>query len=118
MNRGDIIFVDLPFSPGGMGREQMGLRPALIVHDNATNDIMPVVMVIPFTTQLNALRYPHTIRVEPSRGNGLSQISVLMVFQLRAIDRLRLRNKIGCLEEDLLTRVDIEIRNLLGLSLS
>jgi mRNA-degrading endonuclease toxin of MazEF toxin-antitoxin module len=65
MNRGDIILVDLPISPGGTGREQMGLRPALIVHDNATNDILPVVMIIPFTTQLNALRYPHTIRVEP-----------------------------------------------------
>lgn len=118
MNRGDIILVDLPISPGGTGREQMGLRPALIVHDNATNDILPVVMIIPFTTQLNALRYPHTIRVEPSQENGLSQISVLMVFQLRAIDRLRLRNKIGRLEAELLTRADVEIRNLLGLSLS
>jgi len=118
MNRGDIIFVYLPISPGGAGREQMGLRPALIVHDNATNNILPVVMIIPFTTQLNALRYPHTIRVEPSQENGLSQISALLVFQLRAIDRLRLRNIIGRLEEDLLAKVDIEIRNLLGLSFS
>jgi len=118
MNRGDIVFVDLPISPGAAGREQMGLRPALIVHDDATISILPVVIIIPFTTQLNALRYPHTIRVEPSQQNGLSQSSVLMVFQLRAIDRLRLRNKIGYLERDLLIRVDIEIRNLLGLSVS
>jgi len=117
MNRGDIILVNLPISSGA-GREQMGLRPALIVHDYATSDILPVIMIIPFTTQLNALRYPYTIQIEPSQENGLDQTSILMVFQLRAIDRQRLRNKIGCLEGDLLARVDVEIRNLLGLSLS
>ena len=117
MNRGDIIFVNLPI-PSGTGHEQTGSRPALIVHDNATNNILPVVMIIPFTTQLHALRYPHAIQIEPSQENGLDQTSVLMVFQLRAIDQQRLGNKIGCLEAELLTRVDVEIRSLLGLFLS
>lgn len=115
MNRGDIMLVDLPTPPGGMGREEIGQRPALIVHDDATSNILPVIIVIPFTTHLGALRFPHTIQVEPSDENGLTQVSVLMVFQLRAIDRKRLLYKIGRLEGDLLKRVDAEIRCMLGL---
>lgn len=117
MNRGDIMFVSLPPPPGG-GREQVGQRPALVVHDDSTCNILPVIIIIPFTTQLEALRFPHAIRVEPSGENGLTQISVLMVFQLRAIDKKRLLYKIGRLEEDILKKVDAEIRLMLGLSLS
>ena len=118
MNRGDIMFVSLPSSPGGTGREQIGQRPALVVHDDSTSSVLPVIIIIPFTTQLEALRFPHAIRVEPSNENGLSQISVLMVFQLRAIDKQRLLYKIGRLEEDILRKVDAEIRLILGLSLA
>jgi mRNA interferase MazF len=117
MNRGDIMLVSLPPPPGG-GHEQGGQRPALVVHDNSTSNILPVIIIIPFTTQLEALRFPHAIRVEPSEENGLTQISVLMVFQLRAIDKKRLLCKIGRLEKDILETVDAEIRQMLGLSLS
>ena len=115
MARGNIVLVELPMPPGGAGREQMGLRPALIVHDDATSTSLPVIMIVPFTGQLNALRFPHTIRVEPSDENGLTQSSVLMIFQLRAIDQRRLRSRIGHLEEDLLEEVEAEICRMLGL---
>lgn len=115
MNRGDIMLVNLPTPPGGTGHEQIGPRPALIVHNDVTNKILPVIVIIPFTTQLGALRFPHAIRVEPSEENGLSQTSVLMVFQLRAIDKQRLLYKIGRLEEDILKKADAEIRLMLGL---
>jgi mRNA interferase MazF len=87
----------------------------LIVHDDSTSSVLPVAIIIPFTAQLEALRFPHTIRVEPSNENGLSQISVLMVFQLRAIDKQRLIYKVGRLEEDILKKVDAEIRLMLAL---
>ena len=87
----------------------------MIVHNDSTSSNLPVTSIIPFTTQLEALRFPHAIRVEPSDENGLSQISVLMVFQLRAIDKQRLLYKIGRLEEDILKKVDTEIRLMLSL---
>jgi mRNA-degrading endonuclease toxin of MazEF toxin-antitoxin module len=44
MNRGDIMFVSLPPPPGGTGREQVGQRPALIVHDDSTSSILPLLL--------------------------------------------------------------------------
>ena len=115
MARGDIVYVDLPALPRGGGHEQMGQRPALIVHDDTTSATLSVIMIAPFTTNLNAASYPHTIYVQPTPQNGLMQPSVLLVFQLRAIDRRRLRNKIGKLEGHILKQVNTELRAMLGL---
>jgi mRNA interferase MazF len=115
MKRGDIFSVNLPSPPGGPGHEQVGPRPALIVHSDSTSSTSPTIIIIPFTGQLQALRFPHAILVEPSKENGLSKSSVLMVFQLRAIDKQRLLSKIGHLELDILTKVDAEIQSMLSL---
>jgi mRNA interferase MazF len=80
MKRGDIVLVNLPQAADGAGHEQVGTRPALIVHDDATSDTLSVVMIVPFTSNLNAQRFPHTILVQPSKANGLSMPSVLLVF--------------------------------------
>jgi mRNA interferase MazF len=72
-------------------------------------------MIIPLTGQLSALRFPYTIRVEPSSVNGLTRASVLLVFQLRAIDRRRIRGTIGRLEQDYLNQLNTQMRSLLGL---
>ena len=115
MTRGDIVLVNLPQSADGAGHEQVGTRPALIVHDDATSGTLSVVMIVPFTSNLKAQRFPHTILIPPSKGNGLTVPSVLLVFQLRAIDKQRVTGKLGYLEDDLMTRVNQEIKKLLGL---
>ena len=115
MARGDIVLVDIPAPPGGQGHEQAGERPALVIHSDGSSGQLPVLMIIPFTTNLNALRYPHTIRVEPSPRNGLAQASILLVFQLRAIDKRRLGRRLGYLERELLEHVETEIAHLLSL---
>jgi mRNA interferase MazF len=115
MKRGDIVLVNLPQTADGAGHEQVGTRPALIVHDDATSDTLSVVMIVPFTSNLNAQRFPHTILVQPSKANGLSMPSVLLVFQLRAIDKQRVTKKIGHLEDELMGKVNHEIKDLLGL---
>jgi mRNA interferase MazF len=115
MPRGDIVLVNLPQTPDGSGREQVGMRPALIVHDDATSDSLSVIMIAPFTSNLKAQRFPHTILIPPSSDNGLNVPSVLLVFQLRAIDKQRVARKIGHLETELLAKVDQEMRDLLGL---
>ena len=115
MKRGDIVLVNLPQVADGTGHEQVGTRPALIVHDDATSDTLSVVMIVPFTSNLKAQRFPHTILVQPSKANGLSMPSVLLVFQLRAIDKQRVTKKIGHLEDKLMGKVNHEIKDLLGL---
>lgn len=115
MARGDIVLVNLPGAVRA-GREQTGSRPALIVHDNSTESTLSVIMIVPFTSNLNANRFSHTIIVHPSSQNGLSVDSVLLIFQLRAIDRNRISKSIGHLEDDVLSQVDKELKSLLGLS--
>jgi mRNA interferase MazF len=116
MKRGDIVLVNLPqTAEDSAGHEQVGTRPALIVHDDATNDTLSVIMIVPFTSNLKAKKFPHTIIVEPSEENGLSMQSVLLVFQLRAIDRQRITKKIGHLEKELIEKVNKEMKDLLGL---
>lgn len=115
MKRGDIVLVNLPSPTGHTGHEQIGSRPALIVHNDVTCQTLSVIMIIPFTSQLSAQRFPHTIPVSPSPTNGLNQPSLLMVSQLRAIDKQRLAKTIGHLENHTMELVDAEIKSLLGL---
>ena len=115
MRRGDIVLVNLPQTADGAGHEQVGTRPALIVHDDATSDTLSVVMIVPFTSNVKAQRFSHTIVVEPTEENGLTVQSVLLVFQLRAIDRQRVKKTIGHLEDELIEKVNQEMKGLLGL---
>lgn len=108
MKKGEVWIVEIP---GVDGHEQRGRRPAIFIADAKTS----VAIVIPCTSNTEALRFPFTIRIEPSRENGLDISSVALVLQLRAVDKKRLRNKIGKLEKPVLKKVDIMVRNLLGL---
>lgn len=115
MARGDIVLVELPLPASGAGHEQAGLRPALVAQDDDSSQTLSVIMIVPFTSNLKAQRFLHTLLIQPSRQNGLTVSSVLLVFQLRAIDKQRIRKKIGQLEADLLEKVGDEMRKLLGL---
>ncbi|MFQ5615080.1 MAG: type II toxin-antitoxin system PemK/MazF family toxin [Anaerolineales bacterium] len=115
MARGDIVLVDLPRPASGSGHEQIGSRPALVVHDDASSGILSVAMIIPFTSKRGAQRFPHTILIQPPSVNGLRAPSILLVFQLRAIDRRRITRTIGHLEADTMELVNEEMKRLLGL---
>src|ERR687885_2978339 len=108
MARGDVLLVSLPNSDK---REEKGNRPAIAVQtDIATS---PMLMIIPVTSSLAALRFPFAVRIEPSEDNGLTLPSVAMVFQMRAIDRKRIIRKIGELEPQYLAQIDAEILRML-----
>jgi len=115
VTRGDIVLVNLPQAADGAGHEQVGTRPALVVQDDATSETLSVIMILPFTSNLKAQRFPYTILIQPSTRNGLSTPSVLLVFQLRAIDKKRVTKKIGDLEDELMLKVNAEMKDLLGL---
>ncbi|MEK7676383.1 MAG: type II toxin-antitoxin system PemK/MazF family toxin [Verrucomicrobiota bacterium] len=84
MNLGDLLWVEFP---AGAGRAQAGRRPAIVVQASTVSTALPTVLLIPLTSQQDALRFPGTVLVEPDSVNGLRRPSVALVFQLTAIDK-------------------------------
>lgn len=115
MQRGDVVLVELPHVMGISGHEQIGTRPALIVHGDTTSGSLSVVMIIPMTSNLTAQSFAHTVLIQPSRQNGLSMPSVILVFQLRAIDKRRIVKKLGVIETPIMEQVNEELKKLLGI---
>lgn len=92
MNVGDVFWVTFP---PGAGRAQAGRRPAIVVQGQKASDRLPTALLIPLTTQEDALRFPATVLVEPDAGNGLRRPSVALVFQLTALDKRFLETQTG-----------------------
>ncbi len=72
-----------------------------------------MLMVAPITSNLKAQRFSFSVRVEPSVENGLSDPSIIMVFQMRAIDKRRIVRKLGRLSSTDMKRVDLVIWQML-----
>ncbi len=111
---GDIYLVEIPAS-ATEGREQQGLRPAIIVQAPDNIDKIPTVLIIPFTTQIKASNFPFTFTIYPDSLNNLYSVSIALVFQLRAIDKKRIRNKIGKLNLDDMQILKQTIKTLLNI---
>lgn len=75
MPRGDVLLVGLPDSDK---REERGNRPAIAVQAELADS--PMLMVVPVTSSLGALRFPFTVKLEPSIQNGLTLPSIAMIF--------------------------------------
>jgi mRNA interferase MazF len=108
MTKGEIWVTDLPAKGGHV---QRGVRPALIIAD-ATKAIA---LVVPLTSSLAAQHFPHTLVLEPTISNGLEKPSVLLLFQLGAVDKRFLHHTIGTIDTALMQRVDDKLRALIGL---
>lgn len=111
MKRGEVWLVSLPATGG---REQAGSRPALVIQDAAHGQASPLVLTVPFTSQLSAERFPGTLRIEPSARNGLTVTSIAMVFQTRALDRRFFTRRLGSIEPRELQDVFEQLDRLLG----
>jgi mRNA-degrading endonuclease toxin of MazEF toxin-antitoxin module len=104
MDRGEIYDAELD-APGTIpGHEQTGFRPVLVISPRVYNNRSLFVVIIPFTTNLNTSRLPYTIPVNPSVTNGLSDPSILLVLQFRALanNRFRTRRFRGVIEPEIL----------------
>src|SRR4029453_12748353 len=111
MTVGDIHWVQLPTANG---HEQRGRRPAVILQDDQYAGGLPVVLVIPRTTARAIMRFAGTVLIRPTAENGLSQVSVALVFQLRAIDRRRMQERIGNVGDTVLHEMFAELDKLTG----
>ena len=102
MTVGDVCWVELA-STGG--HAQKGRRPAIIFQSQKASARVPTVLVVPLTSQLDALRFPGTVLVEPDADNGLRRASVALVFQLSAIDQRFLRDRLGRVSQTLINEI-------------
>ena len=111
VRRGDIYYADL--SPV-VGSEQGGMRPVLIVQNDTGNRHSPTVIAAAITSQTGKARLPTHITLG-GRSCGLTKDSVILLEQIRTIDKRRLRERMGKLDEDMMSRVDNAIAVSFGL---
>ena len=102
IKRGDIFYADL--SPV-VGSEQGGVRPVLIIQNDIGNKYSPTVIAAAITSQINKAKLPTHIEIS-AKEYGLQKDSVILLEQIRTIDKKRLREKIGHLDDELMDKVN------------
>jgi len=102
VKRGDIYYADL--SPV-IGSEQGGIRPVLIIQNDVGNKYSPTVIAAAITSQINKAKMPTHIELSAS-DYGLYKDSVILLEQIRTIDKKRLREKVAHLDKKLMKTVD------------
>ena len=111
IKRGDIYYADL--SPV-VGSEQGGLRPVLIVQNDVGNRYSPTVIAAAITSKLSKTKLPTHIDV-PGASAGLTKDSVILLEQIRTIDKQRLKEKMGHLDDGTMDSVRRAIEISFGL---
>ncbi len=111
VKKGDIFFADL--SPV-IGSEQGGVRPVLIVQNDIGNKYSPTVIVAAVTSQINKAKLPTHVEIG-ALGHGLNKDSVVLMEQLRTIDKKRLKEKIGRVDEEIIAEVNEALTISLGI---
>ena len=111
VKRGDIYYADL--SPV-VGSEQGGMRPVLIVQNDTGNKHCPTVIAAAITSHTGKARLPTHIELD-AQSVGLSRDSVILLEQIRTIDKSRLRERMGKLDDTTMTKVDNAIAVSFGL---
>ena len=111
VRRGDIYYADL--SPV-VGSEQGGIRPVLIVQNDVGNRYSPTVIAAAITSQTGKARLPTHIEIGPDAG--LSKSSVILLEQIRTIDKRRLKDRMGHLDDKTMQQVNDALSVSFGLS--
>lgn len=114
IRRGDIFYADL--SPV-VGSEQGGLRPVLIVQNDVGNKYSPTVIAAAITSKQSKAKLPTHIDVLADKV-GLSKDSVILLEQIRTIDKQRLKEKMGHLDDAVMNEVNTAISVSFGLGVT
>lgn len=112
VNRGELYYADL--SPV-VGSEQGGLRPVLIIQNDIGNKFSPTVIIAAITSQIAKAKLPTHIELNKDRYN-LPKDSVVLLEQLRTLDKLRLKDKIGNLDAQIMQKIDLALMISLGIA--
>lgn len=111
VKRGDVYFADL--SPV-VGSEQGGVRPVLIIQNDIGNRFSPTVVVAAITAQIQKAKLPTHVEID-AKKYGFDRDSVILLEQIRTIDKQRLTDKITHLDDDMMNLVNEAIQISLGL---
>lgn len=115
INRGDIFFADLG---SGEGSEQSGFRPVVIIQNNMGNKHSSTVIVAALTSKIKKSRIPTHVEVSRYDNTGLVKDSVVLLEQIRTIDKRKLKHKIGKCSYERLESIDKAIKVSLGIQLN
>jgi mRNA interferase MazF len=111
VKRGDVFFADL--SPV-VGSEQGGTRPVLVIQNDIGNRFSPTIIIAAITAQIQKAKLPTHVEIN-AKKYGFERDSVILLEQLRTIDKSRLTDKITQLDDVLMEEVDEALEISLGL---
>jgi mRNA interferase MazF len=111
VKRGDVFFAEL--SPV-VGSEQGGTRPVLVIQNDIGNRFSPTVIIAAITAQIQKAKLPTHVEIN-AKKYGFERDSVILLEQLRTIDKSRLTDKITQLDETLMEKVDEALEISVGL---
>mgnify|MGYP002513839242 CR=1 FL=1 len=111
IKRGDIYYADL--SPV-VGSEQGGIRPVLVVQNDVGNKYSPTIIAAAVTSKINKAKLP--THIELPSAYGLAKDSVILLEQIRTLDKRRLKEKMGHLPDGIMERVNDAITVSFGLA--
>ena len=101
VKRGDVYFADL--SPV-VGSEQGGVRPVLVIQNDIGNRFSPTVIIAAITAQIQKAKLPTHVEIDAKRY-GFERDSVILLEQIRTIDKQRLTDKITHLDDEMMEKV-------------
>lgn len=102
IRRGDVFYADLrPV----IGSEQGGVRPVLIIQNDTGNKHSPTVICAAITSKMNKAKLPTHVELVAEKY-GIVKDSVILLEQIRTIDKSRLKEKVCRLDDDILKRID------------
>ncbi|MBE3596888.1 MAG: type II toxin-antitoxin system PemK/MazF family toxin [Hydrogenibacillus sp.] len=111
VKRGDVFFANL--SPV-IGSEQGGMRPVLVIQNDIGNRFSPTVIVAAITSQIQKAKLPTHVEID-GKAHGFDRDSVILLEQIRTIDKQRLTDKITHLDDAVMSRVNEALMISLGL---
>ena len=111
VKRGDIYYADL--SPV-VGSEQGGIRPVLVLQNDIGNKYSPTIIVAAITSQINKSKMPTHLSIRADQF-GMAKDSVILLEQLRTIDKKRLRERVCHIDTDNMKKIDYALKISLGL---
>jgi mRNA interferase MazF len=113
VKRGDIFYADL--SPV-VGSEQGGIRPVIILQNDIGNKYSPTIIIAAITSQINKAKLPTHVEIS-SEEYGLNKDSVVLLEQIRTLDKKRLKEKIGHMTDGDMKKVDNALLISVGLKM-
>jgi Growth inhibitor len=112
VKRGDIYFADL--SPV-IGSEQGGIRPVLVIQNNLGNHFSPTIIVAAITAKMAKPKLPTHIGIK-SNQTGIERDSVILMEQIRTIDKSRLKERVCHLDQAIMLQVDEALKISVGIT--